>query len=175
MKISKISKVIAVAMIILMSMIAFAGCGKKNEVEKDNAYLEPLETFFSGVKEKDIEKALQAFPDFMNMGSLLTSDDIDIWYKNYENEYGSNITMDYSFGEAIRYEGKELDEFKAELAAAYDNVNKDDVKDAYFVPVTITVKGDGLNPEDGEESSPSTGKDQVNYYAFKYKDSWYIR
>ena len=173
---SKLLKVIAVIMIAIMSIVVFAGCGNKEEgKDADKSYLEPLETFFSGVKEKDIDKALQAFPDFMNMGSMLTSEDIDTWYSNYESEVGSNVTMSYSFGEAVRYEGKELDEFKAELAAAYKDVNKDDVEDAYFVPVTLNIKGDGLSEDVSGDQSVNTAKDQANYYAFKYKGKWYIR
>lgn len=173
MKINKICKALTVIMITIMCIIGFSGCGKDKDADKDNAYKEPLELYFSGIQERNLEKVLQAFPDFMNMGSMLTQQDIDVFYENYESELGPNITISYSFGEPVRYEGDDLEDFKAEIVAVNDNVNKDDITDAYFVPVTMVVKGDGIEGSDVENST--SVEDKVSYYSFKYQGKWYVR
>ena len=174
MKVNKILKVFTVMIITIMCTIVFSGCGNEKKDERDNAYKVPLETYFSGIKEKNLEKVLQAFPDFMDMETRIIQDDIDQFYRNYETEYGQSVSIDYSLEEPVRYEGDDLEEFKAEIIATNENVSKDDIEDAYFVPVTIIIKGE--NTEEGQDNEDGVlAREKYNFYSFKYKDVWYVR
>ena len=108
----KILKVILIIALIISSIFVFSGCGKKDnknngkeEVSKD-VYEAPLRNYMEGIKTKDIELVLSAYPEFMRK---MTQTDLDSIYARYEAMYGSNITMEYKLGDATRIvEDKDL-------------------------------------------------------------------
>ena len=183
----RILRALATLLIILVSVFALTGCGKKEEEVKSSepAYLEPLNNYFQGIQNKDAEQILKAFPDFMDMTSRITSEDIDDLYDSYKYLYGENIKFDYSFGEAIAIEESELSEIEEQISAMYEDAGDIDFTAGYSVPVTITISGDGVVNSDVEENLEEESEDDTNQelsnsgteedemYVFEYNGNWY--
>lgn len=177
-------KLLAIISIVLVSVCALTGCGKKN---KDNnsdekAYLEPLKNYFDGIKEKDLNKVLSAFPDFMDMSSNITMTEIDELYNYYEGQYGKNVKINYEFGDAVALGEDELSELEDEIKSAYtdvEGVNDIDLTAGYTVTIKVTISGDGVEQaqEQTEENSeePKTASDTVEneMYVIQYNGHWY--
>lgn len=171
----RLLKLIAVMMLAIMSVAMLTGCGKNGKKNDggDKAYLEPLKYYFDGIINKDLDTHLKSYPDFANKGNLITMADIEDLFKTYESQYGANIKIDYAFGDATKIEGDAYSELVGEITAAYKEVNKDDIKEIYDVPVTVNVEGDGLDQDNSENKEKAKGTEQHTFYVFKYKDSWY--
>ena len=196
-------KILSIITIMMLSIFMLAGCGKNDEnnnEESSTAYLQPLTDYFEGIKNRDIEQVIRAFPDFAGMSENLTSGDLDDLYAQYESLYGANIKIDYTFGEAVALSEEELNELENEINAAYNNSEEQtiDITAAYTVPVTVTITGDGLqeDAQNNESTEETTGEaateetstegaesedensnsvvEESEMYAFEYNGSWYI-
>ncbi|MBQ3408809.1 MAG: hypothetical protein IJH12_06380 [Clostridia bacterium] len=186
--IKKYLKYALVLVLIVSSMYIFSGCGnKKNENEGNNGevnkevYEEPLRNYMEGLRTKDIELILKAYPDFMQK---MTQADIDSIYSRYEAMYGSNVTMEYNLGDAVRIEDKsDLNVLASQIKEYYPEAGDIEVSDAYIITVELTVSGDGAETEaeensEGEESKSQEGQnkktDSQDFYVYKYGENWYI-
>ncbi len=185
-------KILSIVSIIMLSIFMLTGCGKKGDENKEasaeNAYLQPLKDYFEGIKNKDINQVLKAFPDFAKMSEKITSEDIDDLYSQYESLYGANIKIDYSFGDAVALSEDELKELEGEISSIYTDVENIDITAAYTVPVKVTISGDGIqentesteNTENAEASTETTEEnsnsnvEEDEMYAIQYNGNWYI-
>ncbi|MBR2704593.1 MAG: hypothetical protein IKE91_03895 [Clostridia bacterium] len=176
----KILKVILIIALIISSIFVFSGCGKKDnknngkeEVSKD-VYEAPLRNYMEGIKTKDIELVLSAYPEFMRK---MTQTDLDSIYARYEAMYGSNITMEYKLGDATRIvEDKDLGVLAAQIKEYYPEAGDITVSDAYIITVELSISGDGAEEgeEDGEAEKPSKKTDSQDFYVYRTGDNWYI-
>ena len=178
-------KLLLVITIVLSSVFVLTGCGKKNKENKDEqvqAYLQPLKDYFDGIKNKDINLVLKAFPDFMNMSTKITEDDINDLYSQYESLYGANIKIEYTFGEAIALGEEELSDLENEIVATYTDLQTIDITAGYTVPVKVTVTGDGIQSTENSENADDANKNENSntnteddeMYVLQYNGNWYI-
>lgn len=176
----KLLRIMAVMSIIFVSICVFTGCGKKKQNSNEQDYREPIISYFDGIKEKNLEKVLAAFPDFMGMSKNITMTEIDDLYKYYENEYGNNIKITYEFGDAVALGEEELAELEDEAKSTYSDAGDIDFTAGYTVTVKVTVEGDGVtnNSEgtDEENKGEKTAKDTVDnqMYSIQYNGKWYM-
>lgn len=186
-------KILSVITITMLSIFMLTGCGKKEDENKnetsETAYLQPLTDYFEGIKNRDINQVLRAFPDFAKMSEKITSEDIDDLYSQYESLYGANIKIDYSFSDAIALSEEEIAELESEISSNYTDVENLDITAAYTVPVKVTITGDGIqententestentekNVEDNNEENSNRNVDEEELYVLQYNGNWYI-
>lgn len=183
-------KILAVLLIILLSMFTLTGCGKnkeKNASSEESNYQEPLKNYFEGIKNRDVNQVLKAFPDFMDMASNISSEDIDDLYSQYEALYGANIKIDYTFGDPIELSEEELSELEEEISSVYQSAENIDITAGYSVPVKVTITGDGIekSSEEKEEEAQEENNDnslenansnveESDMYVLQYNGNWYI-
>ncbi|MBO5349013.1 MAG: hypothetical protein J6A89_04250 [Clostridia bacterium] len=184
-------KMLSVLTMIILSIFMLTGCGKKEknneEQAAENVYLQPVTDYFEGIKNKDINQVLKAFPEFTKMSEKITADDINDLYAQYEALYGANIKIDYSFGEATALSEEDISEIESEISTVYTDVENIYITAAYTVPVTVTITGDGIqeNIQNGEntegtenaesaEENPSSNVEQDEMYVLQYNGNWYI-
>lgn len=184
-------KVLVVTAIIVSTIFVFSGCGKKNKNQSNSnneqAYMQPLNDYFGGIKNKDLSMVLKAFPDFMQMSEKMTETDIDELYKQYETIYGANVKIDYSLGDAVALGEDEIKDLEDNLLSIYPDQENVDITAAYTVPVTVTFKGDGVasnsneennndanNTENNTEENNTSDTNQEDMYVIQYKGNWYI-
>ena len=175
-------KLFAILLMVVMITVSFSGCGKSNQKaeKEDNGYIEPLENYFDGIKNKNIEQVSKAFPDFVIEKISISSENIDDIYTRYEESYGANIKFEYSFGNPTVLDGDELSELVEEITEEY-GIEKNDITAAQCVPISVKITGDGISNSESQEKnedenneSTNSGVDQADYYVIKYKDNWYI-
>lgn len=180
----KIFKIIIIFILIASSMLTFSGCGKKDknngkeEVSRD-VYETPLKNYMEGLKTKNIELVLSAFPAFMQK---MTQTDIDTTYAEYEAQYGSNITMEYTLGDATRItDEKDLDVLAAQIKEYYPEAGDLKVSDAYIITVELSISGDGKAEQNEENTEGENGEekrskktDSQDFYVYKWNDQWYM-
>ena len=177
-------KSLVVITIIISTIFVFTGCRKKDKsANEDKQYLQPLTDYFEGIKDKDLSKVLKAFPDFMQMSEKITDTDIEDLYKQYETIYGTNIKIDYSFGDAVTLGEDEIKQLEENLTAIYTDVENLDITAAYTIPVTVTVKGDGITSDSDnntatenntESESNNNNTEEEDMYVIQYNENWYI-
>ena len=177
----KVFKVLVVCALIISSIFVFSGCGKKEnknngkeEVSRE-IYEAPLKNYMEGLKTKNIDLVLSAYPEFMRK---MTQTDLDSIYARYEAMYGSNITMEYTLGDATRImDDKDLGVLAAQIKEYYPEAGDITVTDAYIITVELSISGDGVGEgnEDGEaEQKPSKKTDSQDFYVYRTGDNWYI-
>ncbi len=176
-------KIAIILSIMLLSIFTLTGCGnnkdKEASSEKSN-YQEPLTNYFEGIKNRDVNQVLKAFPDFMDMTSKISSEDIDDLYSQYESLYGANIKIDYSFGDAVQLSEEDLSELKEEILSVYKNLENIEITDGYSVPVKVTVTGDGIeksseeNQDNNSVENANTNVEESDMYVLQYNGNWYI-
>ena len=177
-------KIVAIFTIILITIFVFTGCkrNKKNDTSDEKAYLQPITDYLEGIKSKDLSRVAKAYPDFMKISEKITEDDINELYSQYESMYGANIKIDYSFGDAVALTEDEINDVESNIAAVTEENQNIDVTAAYYVPVTITVTGDGItnsseenNNTDGIESENDTNNtEQQDVIVIQYNGNWYV-
>lgn len=189
-------KVLVVIAIIVSTIFVFSGCGKKNNNQSNSndeqAYMQPLNDYFGGIKNKDLSMVLKAFPDFMQMSEKMTETDIDDLYKQYETIYGANVKIDYSLGDAVALGEDEIKDLEDNLLSIYPDQENVDITAAYTVPVTVTFKGDGVvsnsneennndanntennTEESNTEENNTSDTNQEDMYVIQYNGNWYI-
>lgn len=180
--VKKAVKLSIVLLLIISNVFIFSGCGKKNnnntgkpEDGKD-VYEAPLRNYMEGLKTKNIEVLLSAFPEFMQK---MTQTDIDTVYAEYEAQYGSNIVMEYKLGDATRVtEDYDLEILASQIKEYYPDAGDIKITDAYIITVELSISGDGKaeQNEDGEnkEEKPSKKTDSQDFYVYKMNDKWYM-
>jgi len=179
--IKKVMKSILVIMLIISSVCIFSGCGKKKdnkngkgEVSRD-VYETPLKNYMEGLKTKNIELILSAYPDFMK---TITQADLDAIYAKYEAMYGSNIVMEYKLGNAVRIENQsDLNILASQIKEYYPQAGDITVDDAYIITVELSVSGEGAGTEeagDGNAEQANKKTDTQDFYVYKYNDNWYM-
>lgn len=177
----KVFNVLVVCALIISSIFVFSGCGKKEnknngkeEVSRE-IYEAPLKNYMEGLKTKNIDLVLSAYPEFMRK---MTQTDLDSIYARYEAMYGSNITMEYKLGDATRImDDKDLGVLAAQIKEYYPEAGDITVTDAYIITVELSISGDGVGEgnEDGEaEQKPSKKTDSQDFYVYRTGDNWYI-
>lgn len=179
-------KSLLVIAIVMSSIFMLTGCGKKNNDDNNEVasepYLQPIIDYFEGIKNKDINQVLKAFPDFMEMDSKISSSDIDDLYAQYESLYGANIKIDYTFGEVTALSEDDFTELEEEIKSIYTDMESVDITAGYIVPVTVTITGDKIestaenaeneNKEETEKTNNNVEEDEM--YVFQYNGNWYM-
>lgn len=170
-----IVKLIAVLSLIIVSIFMLTGCGNKNKkanTDEGPSYKDPLINYFDGIKNRDLEQVVKAFPEFAKMDEKIKSEDIEELYKYYQNAYGTDVTMDYEIGNAVKLEEVEISELKQQITTVY-NVENIDITEAYIVTITVTFKG-GNSQSETETSIPNSDTEQNDMYVIKYQGNWYM-
>lgn len=175
-------KVVAIITIISMVVLGFTGCKKDNKNESDEkVYLQPITDYFEGIKSKDLSRVIKAYPDFMNMSEKINDDDINELYSQYESMYGTNIKIDYTFGDAVGLGEDEIKNIKSNIEAIVEDGQNIDITAAYYVPVTVTVTGDGIKQSSEENNADVTENEnnannieQENITVIQYNGNWYV-
>ena len=181
--IKKTIKFSLVVLLVISNIFIFSGCGnKKGEnvgskaEDAKEVYEAPLRNYMEGLKTKNIELVLSAFPDFMQK---MTQTDIDTVYAEYEAQYGSNIVMEYKLGDATRVvENHDLAVLANQIKEYYPDAGDITVTDAYIITVELSISGQGKEEqsEDGEnkDKAPAKKTDTQDFYVYKMNDKWYM-
>ena len=185
----RLLKCLSIISIIIVSIFMLTGCRKKydnKEVASEQIYLQPLTYYFEGIKNKDLNQMLKAFPDFAKMAEKITADDLNDLYAQYESLYGENVKIDYSVGDAIALSEEEINEVESEISSIYTDVENIDITAGYSVPVKVTITGDGIKgTEENQEETEKTEEieeteednsnvDEEEMYVLQYNGGWYI-
>lgn len=183
----KFLKSILVIALIISSMSMFSGCGKKEnegnnqqkqEVSKD-VYEAPLKSYMDGLKNKDLNKICQAYPEFMRAP---TQTDIDAMYAMYEARFGSNVKLEYTLGDAVKVEEqRDLDILATQIKELYPDAGDINITAAYIITVNLSVSGDGVvegeaaeNPSANSENDDIKKSDSQDFYVYEYNGNWYM-
>lgn len=170
-------------LILISSVCIFSGCGdSKQEEQKEEiareVYEAPLKNYMEGLKNRDINLVLQAFPEFMQ---TFTQADLDSIYANYEAMYGSNIIMEYKLGDSVKVkEQKDLDILASQIREYYPDAGDIQVTAAYIITVELSISGDGVaneqtaEGEDKETTANNKKTDSQDFYVYRYNDNWYM-
>lgn len=169
-------------LILIFSVCIFSGCGNtKQEEQKEEisreVYESPLKNYMEGLKNRDINLVLQAFPEFMQ---TFTQADLDSIYANYEAMYGSNVKMEYNLGDSVKIkEQKDLDILASQIREYYPNAGDIQVTAAYIITVELSVSGDGVDNNqsaEGENKEVVSNKktDSQDFYVYQYNGNWYM-
>ncbi len=187
-------KLCLVVLMIVSTIIVLTGCGKKDNKNNENnelAYQEPIKNYFDGIKNRNISQVIKAFPEFMEMQNNITENDINDLYNQYEELYGKNINIDYTFGEATTIGEEEITELENQIKEVYQNANDIKITSGYTVPVEVTVTGDGVkieentnnsdentntetSSENNEDNISNKNVEEINMYVLQYNGNWYI-
>lgn len=187
-------KLCLVVLMIVSTIIVLTGCGKKDNKNNENnelAYQEPIKNYFDGIKNRNIAQVIKAFPEFMEMQNNITENDINDLYSQYEELYGKNINIDYTFGEATTIGEEEITELENQIKEVYQNANDINITSGYTVPVEVTVTGDGVkieentnnsdentntetSSENNEDNISNKNVEEINMYVLQYNGNWYI-
>lgn len=164
-------------LITVLSVCILTGCQKKNsndsgEVSKD-VYEQPIRYCMDGLKNRDLDQFLKAYPDFMNMAKTITKENIDDVYSQYEAIYGANIQLDYTLGDATKIDSSDIENLEAQLKETYPDAGDIKISKAYIIPVDLTITGDGI-AEEGKEKEKTTNKDSQDFYVYEYNGNWYV-
>ena len=138
-----------------------------------------------GLKNKNLDQILQAYPEFMHMSNVITNDDLESAYNQYESMYGPNIRIDYNLQDAISVEEQDKENLASELKELYPEVGDINIEKAYIITVELTVTGDGIQEESSEENSgensgenagemENSATDEADFYVYKYNGNWYM-
>lgn len=179
--VKKYFKSILIVALIILSLFALTGCGKNNsnDVNGDEkeVYEKPLRNYMEGLKNKNLDQLLQAYPEFMHMNEIITNDDLESAYNQYESMYGANIRIDYNLQDAVSVEEQDKENLVSELKELYPEAGDINIETAYIITVELTVTGDGIQEENGEENadvSKNTATDEQDFYVYKYNGNWYM-
>lgn len=175
-------KKLLVFVVIISSIFLLTGCGKNNNSENNtetDAYLQPLKDYMDGLKNKDVNLTLKAFPEFMNKDQEITIENINEMYTQYESLYGANIQLDYEFGTSTKLEESEIFALEEQIKGYYTEMQEIDITEAYIVPLKLTVSGDGIKDENTTTEENQTGErasktDTTDFYVYKYNGAWYL-
>ena len=183
----KLLNFMLVLIIGITCLSVLAGCGKQNtnqdEVSKE-VYEQPLRSYMEGLKNRNLDQLLQAYPEFMHMENLITQANIDGVYAQYEAIYGSNIVFDYSLGEATKVYDDDLESLSAQLRELYPDAGDIKIDKAFIITIELKITGDGIKQEGSEENSAeenqdseeskSTKTDTQDFYVYRYNNNWYM-
>ena len=179
--VKKYFKAILIVVLIMLSAFTLTGCGKNNSDNKNGddkeVYERPLRNYMEGLKNKNLEQLLQAYPEFMHMNDIITSDDLESAYNQYEAMYGPNIRIDYNLKDAISVEDQDKENLVSELKELYPEAGDINIETAYIIAVELTITGDGIQGENSEENvddSEKTATDEEDFYVYKYNGNWYM-
>lgn len=176
-------KTILVLFVIIVSTFILTGCGKNNNSENtsneaSDAYLQPLRDYMEGIKNKDVNQSLKAFPEFMNKGEEITIENINEMYTQYESLYGTNIQLDYEFGTSTKLGENDIAGLEEQIKGFYTDIQEIDITEAYIVPLKLTVSGDGIKDENATEENQTqervSNTDTTDFYVYKYNGVWYL-
>ena len=120
----------------------------------------PVAYYYNGIQNKNFETFIKAYPDFMQIGSQFSAEDLNNYYEQNKDVCGENITLSYEIGDAISYSANEIENLKADFKTNY-GINVD-LSEAYSVNVKVKYSGD-------KSSIESNRKHTV----FKYNGQWY--
>ena len=173
----KILKTMLLLTITVLSICILTGCQKKNsnnsgEVSKD-VYEQPIRYYMEGLKNRDLEQHLKAYPDFMKMSEIITKENLDDVYSQYDAIYGANIQLDYSLGDATKIDTSDIENIEIQLKETYPDAGDIKISRAYIIPVELTITGDGI-AEEGKEKEKTTNKDSQEFYVYEFNGNWYI-
>ena len=157
----KLIAIIAICIIVIVILICRAILNKNPvDTSENEDYKLPVEYYYSGIQNRDFETFLKAYPEFMQIDSMITAEDLNNYYEQYKDECGENISMSYEIDEAVAYSAEELQELVNEINTMY----KTDVNftEAYKVNVKTTYSGDENSVEKNTEHT-----------VVKYNDQWY--
>lgn len=66
--IKQMMKLIIIIGMLIILVISLTGCGNKSQEQIDNeAYEEPIKNMIEGIQNTDVEKYMNAFPEFLNL------------------------------------------------------------------------------------------------------------
>ena len=129
-------------------------------ISDNEDYKVPITNIYNAIQNKDLEIYLKTYPEFMQVSSMITAEDLNNYYDQYKNECGENITMTYEIGESEACSEEKLQEIENEINTLYrTNV---DFTEAYKVNVKTTYTGDANSIERNTEHT-----------VVKYNDQWY--
>ena len=116
---------------------------------------------------------MKAYPDFMKMSEIITKENLDDVYSQYEAIYGANIQLDYSLGDATKIDTSDIENIEIQLKETYPDAGDIKISRAYIIPVELTITGDGI-AEEGKEKEKTTNKDSQEFYVYEFNGNWYI-
>ncbi|MBP3707447.1 MAG: hypothetical protein J6J36_02415 [Clostridia bacterium] len=190
----KIFKFILIIAVIILSTFTLSGCQKNEKKEEPEqisreTYVEPLQNYLEGLKTKNLELVLKAYPEFMHMDQKLQLTDIEAVYARYESLYGSNIVFDYNIGEPTIVEENDYGTLASRIKEAYPDAGDISIDKAFILEVELTISGDGVknanNEEKQEESNEGNSSengesqktkttDHQDFYVYRFNGNWYI-
>ncbi|MBR2744041.1 MAG: hypothetical protein IKE01_01920 [Clostridia bacterium] len=182
-------RIMIIGLLIVSSVLAFSGCkkndneaNKKEEISKE-VYEKPLRTYLDGIKNKSLEQVLQAFPEFMHAENLISQENIEEAYKQYEEELGQNITFEYEIGDPTEIEQKDADNLAGQLKALYPDAGEITIDKAYIVTVKMKIYSQEAANNEGGENSEGTEENKEDeksknesqdFYVYRYNENWYM-
>lgn len=192
--VKKLCKLTLIIGIIISSVFVLSGCQKNDkgtepEQISRETYIQPLQNYLEGLKTKNIELVLKAYPEFMQMNSKIQLTDIEAVYARYEALYGANIAFDYNIGNPINVEESDLGTLTSKIKEAYPDAGDINIDKAFILEVELTISGDGVqgtnnseqqkgnadgNSSDNNETQRSKATDRQDFYVYRFNGNWYI-
>lgn len=144
---SKLPMVIAIVVIVGMLVIAgvvtalyFGG----NQTAGKEAFAKVVEQYMKGYEEKDVNKILKTYPQFMQDALLKDSTADKIW-ENIESSFSESLGKDwkasYKMGEIAKISSSDISALKSDLESTYSV--KLDFTSGYWVAADMTLSGNG--------------------------------
>ncbi len=144
---SKLPMVIAIVVIVGMLVIAgvvaalyFGG----NQTAGKEAFAKVVEQYMKGYEEKDVNKILKTYPQFMQDALLKDSTADKIW-ENIESSFSESLGKDwkasYKMGEIAKISSSDISALKSDLESTYSVTL--DFTSGYWVAADMTLSGNG--------------------------------
>ena len=189
----KLFKFILIIAVIVLSIFTLSGCKKDEKKEEPEqisreTYVEPLKNYLEGLKTKNVELMLKAYPEFMHMDQKLQLTDIEAVYAKYESLYGPNIVFDYNIGEATIVEESDYETLVSKIKEAYPDAGDFSIDKAFIIEVELTISGDGVKNDNNEEKQEESNEgnlsengepqktkttDRQDLYVYRFNGNWY--
>lgn len=130
------------------------------DVSKYKDYEVPIVYYYNGIQNRNFDMFLKAYPDFMEVSSQISSDNLNNFYETYKKECGENIRLEYNIGDATEYTKEQLTDLEKYLKNNY----KQDIHVSRAYTINIIEK------YTGDKQTIESKKNQI---VFQFNGQWY--
>lgn len=136
--IKQMMKLIIIIGMLIILVISLTGCGNKSQEQIDNeAYEEPIKNMIEGIQNTDVEKYMNAFPEFLNL--KIAQKDLDELMNTYIELYGQGIQISYEITNKQEIPNEKLVEMQENIKKYFEH--ECTIKKGYKLEISQTVKG----------------------------------
>lgn len=139
---SKLPMIIAITVILGVLIIAGVVTAIYFATNKGTDYTKVVETYLQGYQDKDVNKIISTYPEFMQKAITENASPEDIW-KELDSSFSKGLGEDwkatYSIGEVTEISSGDLNSIKTDLEQSYDASVT--MTKGYWVAADMTLSG----------------------------------